>query len=212
MRRLFKSYLGFGFSLLDLLACIAIIGLLSAIVINSAKGSGDAAKEASAKATARILSEAYQRYLSQGGAAVIPWFWGSQFVEVQDIKFDTTSGHAGPYGWSASELKAYLDSVYHYHDANVVDFLDLLANGLQGPGINIGPLLAQKPDTKDWGKQWPSASDPAADRFKIIIGLVPSKGRISAFKRVETPAMSWGSLGNDEWGSVGYTGVQFIEL
>ena len=61
-----------GFSLIELLIVIVILGIVGTVVVVSVRGINDRGQDAACAQDARILATAVEAYIAQEGSAIIP--------------------------------------------------------------------------------------------------------------------------------------------
>lgn len=148
-----------GFSLVELMIVVAVLGILAAIALPEFSGHTQKAKESAAKDNLRLFREAVGRYAAQHGMS--PGYYNTSQITptflfyAQLTKFTNTKGMASATKSQTYPYSPYL-SKFPVNPFNNKDTVQILANGVSFPSSATGSYgWMYQPQTKTVRLDWP---------------------------------------------------------
>jgi type IV pilus assembly protein PilA len=184
-----------GFTLIELIISIAILGIISAIAIPKFISYIDSSREAACLSNRRIANSAYLVYLANGGSIIEDNLSGTQFlVDSGDLFDEIVCPSGGTYSWILdSNENAFISCSVHTPSDELGDILlDIVVDLLTSYSTSeLWELIGKYPSNDNireyilntyFNGSWPSLSVDLPDKFE---GTLTSDLKIMPFSNTK---------------------------
>ena len=153
-----KCYTIPGFTLVEILIVVAIIGILAAVVIPTFQDQTQAAKEAAAKDNLRVLRNAIELYTTQHNDTPPGYFGAITSYNVLQIQLTQQTNALGQFtqpGTAGYDYGPYMKELPQ-NPFNGIEWFTMISDGASFPAEATGTSgWIYKPATKEIRLDWP---------------------------------------------------------